>query len=163
MMSASSDPPAGAIEYSGHKLVADNEFVHVMCFGPKCGSAPEGLSEGFAGDCGEEYLKVNGKNDPSAELAKCDPGNQIKVGYGCWFYFSQADLVSRPYGKDFETRRSSGITVNVGKSLRADSRFSVSHALGIPCPDPPLCRSPNHPQDKFWCTKAREKGYNLYR
>jgi hypothetical protein len=163
-MSMRSDPPAGAMEYSGHKLVPDKEFVQVMRFGPKCGSAPEGMSEGFAGDCGDEYLQLGpdrfGRPEPTAELAKCDPGNQIKLGYGCWFYFSQADLAPRPYGKDFESRRSSGIAVNVGKSLRVDSRASASHALGIPCPDPPLCRSMNHPQDKFWCTKAREKGYN---
>lgn len=167
----------GALEYGGHHLIEDGGWVQVMRFGTKCRAAIEGYHEGFVADCGSEYEQIN-----RSDLASCT--HPAKVGYGCWFYFAQPDLQTKkriekdpkkwptPYpspsnftfapffGKDFETRRSSGIAVNVGKSLRVDSRFSASQALGVPCSDPPLCSTSGKAQDKLWCERASQKGYD---
>ena len=39
-------------------------------------------------------------------------------------------------------------------------RYSASHALGVPCADPPLCVSRAHAQDKLWCEQAVKMGYD---
>ena len=149
--------PAGQMEYGGHQLVADDEWVQVMRFGTKCRAVVEGYCNGFKNDCGEDYLQLN-----RSDLVSCT--NAAKTGYGCWFFFAEAKLEhtlsKRHFGKDLETTRSSGVAVNVGKSLRVDSRYSASHALGVPCADPPLCVSRAHAQDKLWCEQAVKMGYD---
>ena len=159
--------PTGALQYGGVNLVADHEWLEVMRFGSKCrdGEFMEGYSIGFPGDCGSEYHKIN-----RSDLAPCSGHYRkgggragktaAKVGYGCWFYFAQPQLQSYAFGMVFPVNRSSGISVNVGRSLRASSRADVSAHLGLPCANPPMCDAPYTVQDKLWCERAVELGYD---
>jgi hypothetical protein len=150
------ETPPGALEYGEHKLVADNQWLQVMRFGVKCGSSIEGYSEGFPTDCGSEYDKLD-----RSDLASCDVDDPpAKIGYGCWFFFSQPNLQDFVFGKDFKVKRSSGVAVNVGKSLRVDSRASAAAVLDLPCSNPPLCDQEHKAQDKLYCERAVERGYD---
>lgn len=53
-----------------------------------------------------------------------------------------------------------GAAVNVGKSLRVKTRGEVAKTLGLPCGHYPWCSGDKSPQDKMWCTKAQELGYD---
>ena len=148
--------PPGKLEYGEHKLVADHEWLQVMRFGPKCRATIEGHSIGFPTDCGNDYVQMN-----RSDLASCSSSSPpAKVGYGCWFYFAQPNLQKFSFGKDFLIKRSSGISVNVGKSLRVDSRASAAAALGLPCANPPLCNQEKTAQDKLYCERAVQRGYD---
>lgn len=69
-------------------------------------------------------------------------------------------MQSYAYGGDFRVKKSSGIAVNVGTSLRVDSRADASQVLGLPCADPPMCHAPNTVQDKLYCERAVGMGYD---
>ena len=148
--------PTGNLQYGDRKLVADDEWLQVMRFGSKCRATIEGYSAGFPTDCGSDYDKMN-----RSDLSSCNKAHPpAKVGYGCWFYFAQPELQRHFYGEDFWVKRSSGVSVNVGTSLRVDSRASASAALGLPCANPPLCNKASTAQDKLYCERAVEQGYD---
>ena len=69
----------GALSYGEHRLVADHEWVEVMRFGTGCNAATEGLSAGFAADCGDNYTRMG-----RPELASCDPSSP-PANVGCMF------------------------------------------------------------------------------
>jgi hypothetical protein len=147
--------------YGNQVLVPDHTFAEVMRFSYVCGSAIEGLSAGFKSDCGPGYTALG-----RPELASCseyDP--PALVSYGCWFFFSSGPLISQKYyeqslGYKVNKTLGSGIGVNVGKSLRVDTRGEASNALGLPCEDHPLCEKPNAVQDKLYCERAVKLGYD---
>ena len=150
-------PVDGTLVHGGVRLVADHGFVEVMRFGTPCMAAAEGLSAGFEGDCGEGYTKMG-----RPELSSCDSKKSppAQVGYGCWFFFSEPVLQRSTYGSLFKVTEGSGVAVNVGKSLRVDTRVQASRALGLPCADPPLCERPGTVQDKLYCERAVHLGYD---
>jgi len=132
-------------------LVPDDNWVEVLryrttgCPGSNSsliGMAPEGLSPGGYGDCGEKAYA-----SWAPKYVNCG----VKVPYGCWF-----NLV-----------RGSGIWVNVGRSLRAFTRGEVYDTFGIPyksilC-DASFCDVPlndGHPGDRLFCQNALERGYD---
>lgn len=128
-------------------LVPDHGWAEVMRFATNCSAVAEGLSTGFNTDCGKEYVELG-----RPELASCNASHPpAKVGYGCWFFFSTPGSLA-PEG--------SGVGVNVGRSLRVDTRAEASKMLGLPCADPPLCEKPGHVQDKLYCERAVERGYD---
>ena len=147
--------------YGDRKLVPDHAWAEVMRFSSNCGSSTEGLSTGFEADCGPGYVQLG-----RPELASCDAAKPpSRVGYGCWFFFSDGPLISQHYYEQrfgFKVNKSlgSGIGINVGRSLRVDTRGEASNALGLPCVDAPLCEKPNTVQDKLYCERAVELGYD---
>ena len=137
-------------------LVADYQWVDVMRFGNGCNAATEGYSWGFTTDCGDEYVQMG-----RPELASCNISDPpAKIGYGCWFFFADPRLQNYSYGSDFKVKNPSGVQVNVGKSLRVDSRVDASRELNLSCADPPMCHEPNTVQDKLYCERAVAMGYD---
>ena len=108
------------------------------------GTVAEGLSIGSWGDCGpslaERLQATPGMDSATArEAANCSS----LWNYGVWFY----------------PMKGSGVQVNVGRSLRANTREDVSRALGLPCEDDaPFCD--HAPSDKLWCHLALFHGYD---
>ena len=144
------------IQQEDRRLVPDYGWAQVMRFGSDCNAAVDGLSAGFEGDCGENYTKIG-----RPELATCDPSQSKDIGYGCWFFFSEGrSLDPMGFGGQFKVVEGSGVAVNVGKSLRVDTRAEASAALGLDCADPPLCEKPKTMQDKLYCEKAVALGYD---
>ena len=120
------------------------EVTRVMghCFPPSWGrhadGAPynEGRSRGWPGDFGPAYEAAGW---PAAAAADSE------WGYGCWFFLA----------------RGSGVFVNVGRSLVAQTRNAVARALGAGCRDGGECNLPwMPPLDKLWCTLATQRGYD---
>jgi hypothetical protein len=140
----------------GRRLVADHQYAEVIRFAVACSATAEGWSAGFPADCGSGYNEIG-----RPELASCDKHNPpANVSYGCWFFFSD------PYSAHFANTShvnitsGSGVSVNVGRSLRVDSRGEASAALGLPCADPPLCEKEGTVQDKLYCERAVKLGYD---
>ena len=139
----------GDLLYGEYKLYPDHSWAQVMRFGSGCNAAIEGLSSGFVYDCGSNYTKMG-----RPELAPCGGGaNRTKVGYGCWFFFSDPFVYRSNASDSLVLGSSSGVAVNVGKSLRVDTRADASAALALPCDNPPLCDLINTVQDKV-CVRA---------
>jgi hypothetical protein len=149
--SSLSSPNATGLQYGDRRLVADHDWVEVMRFATACSAAREGLSPGFKADCGPEYVKMG-----RPELSSCDKWG-ADVGYGCWFFFSSPISA---FGVAINVSTGSGVAINVGRSLRVNTRAEASKALGLPCADPPLCEKPGTVQDKLYCERARERGYD---
>ena len=157
--------PTGSSRYGGVNLAADHSWVEVMRFGSKCrqGQYVEGYSLGYPTDCGHGYEKLNRSDLVSCSHSYNPDGNgppPAEVGYGCWFYVSEPQLQEYRFGSVFPVTRSSGVSVNVGKSLRASWRADISAALGLPCSNPPVCDAVNTVQDKLWCERAVKLGYD---
>ena len=128
------------------ELVADHEWAAVTRVATDCilganGSGltyddgerfTEGRNRGWPGDAGRAAYAFH----PSAASHKS------RWGYGCWFYLM----------------RGAPAAINVGRSLRAQTRREVHATLGIPCPaSDPLCTTP--PGDKLYCELASKLGY----
>ena len=147
--------------YGNRELVPDHGWAEVMRFAANCGPAAEGLSRGFPNDCGREYEDL-GRPDLASCDAKHNPPN--KVGYGCWFFFSTGPVIDKTFylgaGVNLTNLAGSGVSVNVGRSLRVDTRADASAALGLPCADPPLCEKPGTVQDKLYCERAAALGFD---
>lgn len=71
-------------------------------------------------------------------LSKGNPVSEVTddVPYGCWFIRAPG----------------SGVYVDVGRSLRTNTRQEVNKILDI--------KMPRDDDDAFWCQKALEKGYD---
>ena len=148
------------LDFGNRRLVPDHGWAEVMRFATACGPAAEGYSVAFPNDCGPDYVKMG-----RPELASCDPKHPpAKVGYGCWFFFAEGPLVDNSFywnaGVKLNSTAGSGVSVNVGRSLRFDTRGAASAALDLPCGDPPLCEKPGTVQDKLYCERAVERGYD---
>ena len=139
---------------AARRLVPDYGWAEVMRFGPQCDASVEGWSAGFPTDCGDDYASMGRPELASCNATRRPPAN---VSYGCWFFFSEKGSA---FGGDFKVRAGSGVTVNVGRSLRVDTRAEASAALGLPCADPPLCEKPGTVQDKLYCERAVQRGYD---
>ena len=128
------------------ELVADHEWAAVTRVATDCilganGTGltyddgerfTEGRNRGWPGDAGRAAYAFH----PSAASHKS------RWGYGCWFYLM----------------RGAPAAINVGRSLRAQTRREVHATLGIPCPaSDPLCTTP--PGDKLYCELASKLGY----
>ena len=135
----------GNLLYGEYQLYPDHSWAQVVRFGSGCNAAIEGLSRGFVSDCGSNYTKMG-----RPELAPCegDAKKSANVGYGCWFFFSDPFIYKSNSSSDLVLGSTSGIAVNVGKSLRVDTRADASAALALPCDNPPFCDMANTVQDK---------------
>ena len=150
--------------YGDRHLASDHAWVEAMRFATACSGFVEGLAAGFESDCGHEYDLMG-----RPELASCDKSNPPKeVGFGCWFFLSSPESAnwSHMFGEAHVRRFGrampvgSGVAVNVGRSLRVDTRAEASKALGLPCADAPLCEMHGSAQDKLYCERAIERGYD---
>jgi len=136
----------GNLLYGEYKLYPDHSWAQVMRFGSGCNAGIEGLSAGWPTDCGSNYTKMG-----RPELSNCTrlgQGSPARVGYGCWFFFSDPFVYRSNQTAKLVLGHASGVAVNVGKSLRVDTRADASAALALPCDNPPLCDKENTVQDK---------------
>ena len=126
--------------------VADHAYVGVIRMSPglQVGTSShcDGLCEGHGDTRGYSHLRILLKNGSTMFGTSGTP-----VNYGCWFF-----TASNASGF-------SGAYVNVGKSLRVNTRCDAHEILyGSRSSGNALCTY--SPGDRYWCTMARDKGFD---
>ena len=145
-------------------MVHDHAWVGVMRMAPGRQQGSIGISEGAPSSCDglchgfgdtagyAQLASVHDELKPDfcpatgkGALRRCSPWAQ--VAYGCWFFVApNASAQSHAY-------------VNVGRSLRLDTRCDVHEALyGTRQAANQLCT--HNPGDKYWCVLARARGFD---
>ena len=133
-------------------FVGDHQWAQVTRLRSQC-IIPE--EDSVAGYSGGPDLRHNYTEGLST-------GFPLDHGLPAYSFFPEAASPTSvwPYGCFYFMHVDSGIYVNVGRSLRVETRRHAHRFLGIPCNVSASSTCDVAPGDKLYCTMARRKGYD---